>query len=69
MLGGAFSPIEDLRGIGAVYGRKLRAAGIDIVEKLAHAAPANIRAILGFSLDRAKKIIQAAKDRDLDAGK
>ncbi len=54
--------LEDLPGIGPTSAEKLRAAGIDTLEKVAGAFPANISDACGISQDAAKKAIDAARE-------
>ena len=54
--------LEDLPGIGETTAEKLRASGIDSIEKVATAAPHELSEIAGISVDNAKKAIQAAQE-------
>ena len=54
--------LEDLPGIGPTSAEKLRAAGIDSLEKVAASFPANISEACGISQDAAKKAIEAARE-------
>jgi DNA repair protein RadA len=54
--------LEDLPGIGPTTAEKLRAAGIDDLDKVAVMAPAELNELTGVSMDAAKKAIQAAKE-------
>ncbi len=54
--------LEDLPGIGPTSAEKLRAVGIDTLEKVAASFPANISEASGLSQDAAKKAIDAARE-------
>ncbi len=54
--------LEDLPGIGPTSAEKLRAAGIDTIEKVAASFPANLSEVSGLSQDAAKKAIEAARE-------
>ncbi|MCL4379485.1 MAG: DNA repair and recombination protein RadA [Candidatus Marsarchaeota archaeon] len=54
--------LEDLPGIGPTSAEKLRAAGIDTIEKVAASFPANLSDTCGISQDAAKKAIEAARE-------
>jgi DNA repair protein RadA len=54
--------IEDLPGIGEVSASKLRAAGIDDLEKVATMAPHELAELAGISVDSAKKAVQTAQE-------
>ena len=54
--------LEDLPGIGETTAEKLRAAGIDNLEKVATASPHELSEISGISVENAKKAVQAAQE-------
>lgn len=54
--------IEDLPGIGEVSATKLRAAGIDGLEKVATMPYAELSEMAGISAEAAKKAVQAAQE-------
>ncbi len=54
--------LEDLPGIGETTAAKLRAAGIDTLDKVAATAPFALSETAGISPDAAKKAIQAAQE-------
>lgn len=54
--------LEDLPGLGPTTAAKLRAAGIDTLDKVATASPHEISEISGISVDAAKKAVQIASD-------
>jgi len=54
--------LTDVRGIGEEYARRLREAGIEMVEDLLETAPEEIARILGITLAKAKKLHQAARE-------
>ncbi len=54
--------LEDLPGIGETTANKLRAAGIDDLDKVAVASPHELSELVGISVDKAKEAIDAAKD-------
>ncbi|MCL4389078.1 MAG: DNA repair and recombination protein RadA [Candidatus Marsarchaeota archaeon] len=58
----AIRELEDLPGIGPTSAEKLRAAGIDTLDKVAVAFPSNISEISGISQDKAKEAITAARE-------
>ncbi|MFH0870035.1 MAG: DNA repair and recombination protein RadA [archaeon] len=62
-----FTTIEDLPGIGAATGEKLRIAGFDNLLSIAVATPGEIVDIAGVTELTAKKVIKAARD-NLDMG-
>ena len=54
--------IEDLPGIGEVASQKLREAGIERVEEVASLSPHELAEILEVSVEKAKQIVNAAKE-------
>ena len=58
----AIRELEDLPGIGETSAEKLRAAGIDTLEKVAVASPHNLSELSGISVEAAKKAVQAAQE-------
>ncbi len=54
--------LEDLPGIGPTSAEKLKAAGIDTLDKVAVAAPHDISEMTGISVEAAKKAILAAQE-------
>jgi DNA repair protein RadA len=54
--------LEDLPGIGETTADKLRAAGIDSIEKVATTAPHELSELAGINVENAKKAIEAAKE-------
>ncbi len=54
--------LEDLPGIGPTTAEKLRASGIDSLDKLATMAPHTLNELTGVSVETAKKAIQSAKE-------
>ena len=54
--------LEDLPGIGETTAEKMRAAGIDSLEKVAIANPHDLSENFGMSVDAAKKAVQVAKE-------
>lgn len=54
--------LEDLPGIGEVSATKLRAAGIDSLDKVAATPYAQISEIAGINADAAKKAVQVAQE-------
>jgi DNA repair protein RadA len=58
----AIRELEDLPGIGETSAEKLRAAGIDTLEKVAVASPHELSELSGISVDAAKKAITAAQE-------
>ena len=54
--------LEDLPGIGPTTAEKLRASGIDSLDKLATMAPHELNEMTGVSVEAAKKAIQTAKE-------
>ena len=58
----AIRELEDLPGIGPTTATKLRAAGIDSLDKIATASPHDISDISGITIEAAKKAVQAAQE-------
>ncbi|MDG7049458.1 MAG: DNA repair and recombination protein RadA [Nitrososphaerota archaeon] len=58
----AIKELEDLPGVGETTAEKLRAAGIDSLEKVATTPPHELSETAGISLENAKKAVQAAID-------
>lgn len=58
----AIRELEDLPGIGGTTAEKLRAAGLDTLEKIAVASPHELSEMVGISVEAAKKAVQAAKE-------
>ncbi len=56
------SDLEDLPGIGEVSAAKLRAAGIDNLDKVATASPHELAELAGISVESAKKAVQLAQE-------
>lgn len=54
--------LEDLPGIGETSAEKLKAAGIDTLEKVATSQPHDLSEKSGISVEAAKKAIQAAQE-------
>jgi len=58
----AIRELEDLPGIGETTAAKLRAAGLDSLDKIAASIPAELSEIAGINVEAAKKAIQAAQE-------
>ncbi|MCL4390640.1 MAG: DNA repair and recombination protein RadA [Candidatus Micrarchaeaceae archaeon] len=58
----AIKDIEDLPGIGEATAAKLKAAGIDTLDKVATAIPHELSELVGISVESAKKAIAAAQE-------
>jgi DNA repair protein RadA len=58
----AVRELEDLPGIGPTTAEKLRASGIDSLEKVATSFPASLSEISGINAEAAKKAIDAARE-------
>lgn len=54
--------LEDLPGIGPTTAEKLRASGVDSLDKVATMAPHELNELVGISVETAKKAVQAAKE-------
>lgn len=59
-------PIESIEGIGAVYGRKLREAGIPTVEEMLAADPENVAKICDVNVEQAERWIAMSRFSWLD---
>jgi len=59
-------PIESIEGIGPVYGKRLRNAGIPTVEELLAADPQNIADVCDVNLDQAERWIAMGRFSWLD---
>lgn len=58
----AIKELEDLPGIGPTSAEKLRASGIDTLDKIATISPHELNELSGISIEAAKKAVQAAKE-------
>jgi DNA repair protein RadA len=58
----AIRELEDLPGIGETSAEKLRAAGLDTLEKIAVASPHELSELSGISVEAAKKAVAAAQE-------
>ncbi len=54
--------LEDLPGVGGVLSEKLRATGYKDVASIASALPFELSEVLGINIEKAKKIVEAAKN-------
>lgn len=54
--------LEDLPGIGPAAAAKLKAGGLDDIEKVAASSPYELSEMIGISADNAKKTIDAARE-------
>ncbi|TFG98868.1 DUF4332 domain-containing protein [Candidatus Thorarchaeota archaeon] len=59
-------PIESIEGIGPVYGRKLREAGIPTVEEMLAADPENVAKICDVNVEQAERWIAMSRFSWLD---
>jgi len=62
-----YKELEDLPGIGEATAEKLRSAGFDSFSAIAAANPHDLAALVGMSVEAAKKAIEASKEA-IDVG-
>jgi predicted flap endonuclease-1-like 5' DNA nuclease len=61
-------PIERVRGIGSVFGQRLREQGVMWAEQFAQMDPGAAAGVLGVGLERAAELVKRAKEWDFDKG-